>query len=60
VRVTRGGGQTHIQVASAPAMPPSWLINTFGITRKVHRVLRKAPGLGARAAGRQTDTSANK
>ena len=59
VRVSRSGGQTHIQVASAPAMPLTWLVNTLGITRKVHRVLKEAPGLRGPAAGRETGTSIN-
>jgi hypothetical protein len=57
--VSRSGGQTHIQVASAPAMPVTWLINTLGIICKVHRVLKEAPGLGGPAAGAETDTSIN-
>jgi hypothetical protein len=59
VRIARGGGQSHIQVASAPGMPLTWLINTLGITRKVYRVLRGAPGLGGPAASHETDTSIN-
>ena len=59
VHISRGGSQTHIQVATAPAMPLTWLINTLGITRKVRCVLQEAPGLGGPAAGRESDTSIN-
>lgn len=59
VRVSRGGDQTHIKVASAPATPLIWLINTLSITRKVRRAIQEAPGLGGPAASRETDTSIN-
>lgn len=57
VRIGRRGGQTQIRVAGPPRPPLIWLINALSITRKVHRVLQGAPGLGRSATGRETGSS---
>jgi hypothetical protein len=59
VHVSRRGGQTDIQVASTPAVPLIWPVNRLSITRKVHRVLRRALGLGGPASHHETDTLGN-
>jgi hypothetical protein len=51
VRIGHRGDQTQIQVAGPPRPPLIWLINALSITRKVHRVLQGAAGLGRPAAG---------
>jgi hypothetical protein len=59
VRIDRHGSQTHIRV-TPPGPALIWLINTLGISRKVGRALRNAPGLGRPAAGHETGTAVNK
>jgi hypothetical protein len=59
VRIDRRGGQTHIRVTS-PGLTLIRLVNMLGITRKVGRVLRNAPGFGRPAAGHQAGTAVNK
>ncbi len=46
VTITPRGGQTELRI-SAGGLSWDWLLNTFGVARKVQRVLADAPGLSA-------------
>jgi hypothetical protein len=47
VTITPRGGQTELRIG-AGGLTWDWLMNTFGVVRKVQQVLERAPTLSAR------------